>query len=265
MLDIIKSHLNEEMSREEKIHLVREDLQLIILKTLYDIGMFGHLAFVGGTALRILFDLRRFSEDLDFSLIRGKGYNFIKFSRAIEYQLKKYGFDVDVKKNDLRIVQRIMFRFKNILMGLGLSNMREQKLSIGLEIDARPPEGWKTNLSLISKVFVFTVTHYDVASLYATKIHACFFRKYIKGRDFYDLVWYLGKKILPNFILLNNAIAQTESKKIVVTETNFREFLLEKMTKIDFVKVRKDVERFLVDKGELKLLNKKLIKELLSR
>jgi len=264
MLDIIKSHLNEEMGREEKIHLVKEDLHLIILKTIYDIGMFGHLAFVGGTALRILFDLRRFSEDLDFSLIRGKGYNFIKFSRAIEYQLKKYGFDVDVKKNDLRIVQRILVRFKNILMILGLSDMREQKLSVGIEIDARPPKGWETDISLISKMFVFTVTHYDIASLYATKIHACFFRKYVKGRDFYDLVWYLGKKILPNLILLNNAIAQTESKKIVVTETNFREFLLEKMIKVDFAKVRKDVERFLVDKGELKLLNKELIKELLS-
>lgn len=265
MLDIIKSHLNEGMSREEKIHLVREDLQLIVLKSLYDIGMFGHLAFVGGTALRILFDLRRFSEDLDFSLIRGKGYNFIKFSRAIEYQLKKYGFNVDVKRNDLRIVQRIMLRFKNILMTLGLSDMREQKLSIGLEIDARPPKGWKTDISLISKVFVFTVTHYDLVSLYATKIHACFFRKYVKGRDFYDLVWCLGKKILPNFILLNNTIAQTESKKVVVTEDNFEEFLLGKMMKVDFVKIRKDVERFLVDKGELKLLNKELIKELLIR
>jgi hypothetical protein len=150
-------------------------------------------------------------------------------------------------------------------MTLGLSDMREQKLSIGLEIDARPPEGWKTNLSLISKFFVFTVTHYDLPSLYATKLHACFFRKYVKGRDFYDLVWYLGKKILPNFLLLSNAIAQTESKKIVVTEDNFEEFLLEKMMKVDFVKIRKDVERFLVDKGELKLLNKKLIKELLIR
>ncbi|MCJ7645794.1 nucleotidyl transferase AbiEii/AbiGii toxin family protein [bacterium] len=265
MLDIIKSHLNDGMSREEKIHLVREDLQLVLLKTLYDIGMFRNLAFVGGTALRILFGLKRFSEDLDFTLIRKKGYNFNKFSRAIEYQLEKYGLNIDVKKNDLRVVQRIMFRFKNILMGLGLSNMREQKLSIGLEIDARPPEGWKTNLSLISKFFVFTVTHYDLPSLYATKLHACFFRKYVKGRDFYDLVWYLGKKILPNFLLLSNAIAQTESKKVVVTEENFEEFLLEKMMKVDFVKVRKDVERFLVDKGELKLLNKKLIKELLIR
>jgi len=265
MLDIIKAHLNDRISREEKIHLVREDLQVIILKVLYDLGMFRHLAFVGGTALRILFDLRRFSEDLDFSLIQKKGYNFNKFSRAIEYQLKKYRLSVDVRKSDLRVVQRAMFKFKDILVSLGLSDMREQKLSIGLEIDARPPGGWKTDISLISKVFVFTVTHYDLPSLYATKLHACFFRRYVKGRDFYDLVWYLGKKILPNFVLLNNAIAQTEDKRVIVTEENFEEFLLEKMAKIDFVKVRKDVQRFLVDKGELRLLNKDLIKELLSR
>ncbi len=264
MLDIIKSHLNQDMSREEKIHLVREDLQLIILKILYDTGMFRHLAFVGGTALRILFDLRRFSEDLDFNLIRKKGYSFSRFSRAIEYQLEKYALSVDVKKDDLRTVQRMMLRFKNILISLGLSEMREQKLSIGLEIDARPPEGWNTDISLISKFFVFTVTHYDIRSLYATKLHACFFRKYVKGRDFYDLVWYLGKKISPNFPLLNNAIAQTENKKVVITEKNFKEFLMEKMAKVDFVKVRKDVERFLVDKRELSLLNKELIKQLLS-
>jgi len=265
MLDIIKAHLNERMSREEKIHLVREDLQVIILKILYDLGMFRHLAFVGGTALRILFDLRRFSEDLDFSLIRKKRYNFNKFASAIEYQLKKYGLGVDVKKNDLKTVQRAMFRFKNILMSLGLSNMREQKLSIGLEIDAQPPRGWKADISLVTKVFVFTVTHYDLPSLYATKLHACFFRKYVKGRDFYDLVWYLGKKILPNFVLLNHAIAQTENKKIIVAEENFEQFLSEKMRKIDFGKVRKDVERFLVDKEELRLLNKDSIMQLLSK
>lgn len=148
---------------------------------------------------------------------------------------------------------------------MGLSNISSQKLSISVEIDARPPEGWKTDISLISKTFVFTVTHYDLPSLYATKLHACFFRKYTKGRDFYDLVWYLGKKILPNFTLLNNAIAQTESKRIVVTEKNFRDFLLERLGKVNFVKVREDVGRFLVDKGELKLLDREVIGQLLKK
>ena len=92
-----------------------------------------------------------------------------------------------------------------------------------------------------------------------------FFRRYVKGRDFYDLVWYLGKGILPNFVLLNNAIAQTEGKGVVVTEKNFGEFLLKRLENIDFAKVRKDVERFLVDKEELRLLDGELIRQLLLK
>ncbi|MDI6841098.1 MAG: hypothetical protein QMD71_09705 [bacterium] len=94
-------------------------------------------------------------------------------------------------------------------------------------------------------------------------MHACFFRKYTKGRDFYDLLWYLGKKLLPNFELLNNAIEQTEHKKVNVDAENFNDFLREKLAKIDFVRVRKDVARFIEDKNELKLLDKDLILKLI--
>jgi len=78
MLDIIKGHLKDGMNREEKTYLVREDLQILILKILFDLGMFKNFAFVGGTALRIIFGLRRFSEDIDFSLMQRKRYNFNK-------------------------------------------------------------------------------------------------------------------------------------------------------------------------------------------
>src|SRR3989338_7410974 len=103
-------------------------------------------------------------------------------------------------------------------------------------------------------MYTFTVVHYDIPSLYASKLCACFFRKYVKGRDFYDLVWYLGKKATPNFELLNNAMRQIDSKAQTVTEENFKEFLKAQLAKIDFTSVRKDVARFLVDKEELKLL-----------
>jgi hypothetical protein len=107
-----------------------------------------------------------------------------------------------------------------------------------------------------SEVFVFTVLRFDLASLYATKLHACFFRKYTKGRDIYDLIWYLGKELLPNFTLLNNAIEQTEGKNSTLNRDNFKEFLIRKIEEIDFIKAKKDVERFLVDKDELRLFNK---------
>lgn len=264
MLDIIKKHLNEAMSQEEKIHLVREDLQIIILKILYDLGLFKTMAFVGGTALRILFDLRRFSEDLDFCIIQNKDYDFDKLSQDLEYQLKKYALDADIKKNDQKVVQGIMLRFKDILLNLGLSPLKSQKLSIRVEVDTNPPSGWKTDISLISKMYTFTVVHYDIPSLYASKLCACFFRKYVKGRDFYDLVWYLGRKTIPNLQLLNNAIRQIDSNAKIITEDNFKEFLKTQLAKINFDNVRKDVERFLVDKEELKLLNKDLIMQLIK-
>lgn len=264
MLDVIKKHLNESMSVEGKTHLVREDLQVIILKILYDLGMFKTMAFVGGTALRLLFEMKRFSEDLDFSVTQKKDYDFHKLSQDLIYQLGKYGLEPDVKENEEKTVQSIMLRFKDILSALGLSPLKSQKLSIRLEVDTNPPAGWKTDISLISKMYTFTVVHYDIPSLYASKLCACFFRKYVKGRDFYDLVWYLGKRVTPNLDLLNNAIRQIDSNATPVTTENFKDFLKAQLAKIDFSNVRKDVERFLVDKEELKLLDKDLIIQLIK-
>ena len=264
MLDIIKGQFTDTMSLEEKVHLTRECLQILLLKILYDIGMFKKLAFVGGTALRIVFNLRRFSEDIDFSLIEKKGYSFDKLADSLSKQLYKYGLDVDSKEKKERIVHSIMYKFNHILYDLGLSNFKSEKLSIKLETDTNPPLGFRTEMSLINKFYVFTVTHCDLPSLYATKLHACFYRKYTKGRDFYDLVWYLGKGVSPNWVLLNNAIRQTEGKDLNITKENLKEFLKHKLSKIDFAVVRKDVDRFLVDKEELKLLDKDVITQIIK-
>jgi predicted nucleotidyltransferase component of viral defense system len=264
MLDLIKEAISEVETREAKIHIVREFLQVLTLKILYDKGYFKNLAFVGGTALRVLYGARRFSEDLDFSLINAEGYDPDAFLRKVVYELEKNGFSLDLKERKEETVQEAMLKFKEILFALGLSSLKDEKLSIRVEVDSNPPTGWKTDISLINRYFVFTITHFDLPSLYATKLHACFFRKYTKGRDFYDLLWYLGKKTLPNFTLLNNAIEQTEGKRADVGENNFRDFLQERLASIDFVKVRKDVERFIVDKNELRLLDSDLILKLVD-
>ncbi|MBC7362786.1 MAG: nucleotidyl transferase AbiEii/AbiGii toxin family protein [Candidatus Aminicenantes bacterium] len=264
MLDLIEKSIVGISGREAKIHTTREFLQLLILKILYDKGYFKNLAFVGGTALRFLYGLRRFSEDLDFSLINRKGYDLDIFLERVAYELEKAGFSLEIKKSAEGSVHSAMFKFKDVLSLLGLSNQKGQKLFIKFEVDSNPPRGWRTELSLVSKHFVFTVTHFDIPSLYATKLHACFFRKYIKGRDFYDLIWYLGRKAIPNFELLNNAIEQTEHKKINLNADNFNDFLKERLAGVDFVKVRKDVERFIEDKNELKLLDKDLILKLIG-
>jgi len=215
--------------------------------------------------LRLLYGLRRFSEDLDFSLIKKQGYKFDDFLKKIISELEEYGFSIEIKKGIKEPVQSVMVKFKDVLYILGLSTQKEPKLSIRIEIDSNPPRGWNTELSLVSNHFVFTILHFDIPSLYATKIHACFFRKYIKGRDFYDLIWYLGKNVMPNFEFLNNAIEQTEKKRLDLNAKNFNDFLKENLTGVDFARVRKDVERFIEDKSEIKLLNRDIILKVLNK
>ena len=264
MEDIIRNLLSKERTAEEKINRLREFLQVLILREIYDKNYFQHLSFVGGTALRFLYDLRRFSEDLDFSVFSRHGYDFDKLATDLRRGMGYHGFDVDMKMHDLRTVQNIDLKFKNLLVTYGLSRIKSQKLYIRIEIDTNPPKGWHTQVSAVNRTFIFTVTHFDLNSLFALKVHACFYRKYTKGRDFYDLIWYLGKKIPPNFLLLNNAVKQTEGKDPRITPANLRAFLAKKLARIDFAKARRDVERFLEDKSELRLFDRQLILSMLD-
>lgn len=259
MENIIHNLLSKETTLEARTNRLREFLQVLVLRELYDLGYFKHLSFVGGTALRLLYDLRRFSEDLDFSLFGRSGYNFTKLSARLQRRVGYHGFEADFQMNDQKTVQSIDIRFKNLLFAYGLSRIKSQKLYIRLEIDTNPPPGWQTRISVINRTFIFTVTHFDLESLYALKLHACFYRRYTKGRDFYDLIWYLGKKVKPNFVLLNNAVKQTEGKNPCITTGNFRDFLADKLTRVDLAQARNDVERFLEDKSELGLFDRKLI------
>lgn len=264
MREVILQKLKNLNSLEEKINKTREHLQTLTLKILFDRGFFDATAFVGGTALRILYGLRRYSEDLDFSLIQKKGYNFNHTLQNVLTDLKNYGLLAHASPKETKTVHSSMIKFPGLLKELSLSPMENQNCSIKLEIDTNPPHGWETAVSGITEPYLFTIKHFDIPSLFATKIHACFFRKYIKGRDFYDLVWYLGRRTVPNFELLNNAIAQTSGKDLKISKENLKYFLAENIKKIDLKKAQKDVERFLEDKNELKLINQETLLQLLD-
>ncbi|MFZ5801208.1 MAG: nucleotidyl transferase AbiEii/AbiGii toxin family protein [Candidatus Omnitrophota bacterium] len=261
MIELIKKQLNEKMPDEEKLNRCREVLQIAALKMLYDKGFTNQLAFVGGTELRVLYDLRRFSEDLDFSLVKPEGYNFPKLVSSLTHEFGLYGLTVEAKPKEEKTVHSVFLKFRGLLKELGLAPLKAQVLSVKLEVDSNPPPGGKLTRSLVNKTYVFYLTHFDLPSSFATKLCACFFRKYIKGRDFYDLIWYVGRKIKPDFLLLNNAIAQTQKQNFGINESNFKEFVLERLKKVDFSQAKKDVERFLEDKTELKLFDYSLIKD----
>lgn len=259
MYELLRQKFTSVMSDEEKINKTREFLQILILKIMFDKDFFNNLAFVGGTALRILYGMRRYSEDLDFSLVKKQKYNFKTLISQLVYELRQYNLNVEPKNKESSTVHNSFLKFPDLLNKLGLTGVKKLNLSIKVEIDTNPPNGWHSALIPITDSFVFVVNSFDLPSLYATKLHACLFRRFTKGRDFYDLVWYLGKKIEPNYILLNNAVKQTEKKNLRIGQTNLKQFIRDKLKKTDFDLVRKDVERFLENKPELKLLDRNLI------
>jgi len=264
MIEILRQQFLDGDSAEDKLNKMREFLQIICLKIIYDKNYSRNMAFVGGTALRILFGLRRFSEDLDFSLTRKKGYDFLKVNSEIANALKLYGLNVDSQAKTAGNVHSSTIKFGGLLKAAGLSALAGEKLRVKIEVDANPPKGWHVQDSVVNKTYIFGIRHFDLPSLYATKLHACFYRKFTKGRDIYDLIWYLSKKIRPNLGLLNNAIKQTEGGSPKITAANFKNFLLEQIEKIDFKAARADVERFLEDKSELKLFELKALRSLIT-
>jgi len=262
MIDILKQRLQKDLSANEKLNITREFLQTLCLKIMYDKGFLSGLAFVGGTALRIIFDSRRFSEDLDFSLIQKKGYDFSLIDSELIRGFNLYGFKAASKpKKEGSNVDGTFLKFSGLLKDLGLSPLASQVLSIKLEVDSNPPHGGNIISTFVNKIYPITITHYDLSSMFAAKLHACFYRKYLKGRDFYDFIWYLSKKVKPNIALLNNAIIQTEGEDPRITEDNLSEFLLENIRKIDLALAKGDIERFLEDKQELRLFDLKAIEQ----
>jgi len=261
--EIILKQLLPSYSREEKINRLRQYLQIVLLKILHESSVGTSVAFTGGTALRLLHGLQCFSEDLDFSLVKPEKYSFAQLVTNIEQSFEKLFLPVDLKKKSEKTVHHLYVRFHELLYDAGLSRQRGEKLPIRLEIDTNPPAGWQTAVSLLSDFYTFPILHFELSSSFATKLHACLFRRYAKGRDFYDLMWYLGKKVRPNLRVLNNAIAQTEKKTIELDGKQLQQALIKKISRLDFAQLRHDVAPFLVHAEELSLLDKELMQQVI--
>lgn len=241
------------VSANEKLNLLREYFQHLILKIMYDRKISSMLSFVGGTALSVIYKVGRFSEDLDFSLSNKRRYNVNSLSKIVSNELNDYGFINEVSVNKKNIVNSVWFKFPDILNEYKISLIKEQKLSIKLEIDTNPPRGFEEEIHVVNKYFFFTVRTHKIDSLFAGKLHAFLFRKYSKGRDYYDLLWYLSKKIVPNWGYLINSSSQTEKKKI--TEAKLIEMLVKKFEKADYSQIRREVLPFLQNPSEVKDLS----------
>jgi len=155
-----------------RLNVLREYLQALILRSLHESEAFQALAFVGGTALHFLYDLRRFSEDLDFSQVTGETFAPLKWMGKLKRDLTLAGFETLATWNAHKTVQIGWVRIGGLLKAAGLAELPAQKLSIKLEVDTRPPAGGQCERRVVTRHATFLLQHYDLPSLMAGKLHA---------------------------------------------------------------------------------------------
>ncbi len=259
MKEYLKTLLQSSSSPVEAHNLTREYLQALILQSLQRAGAMTTIAFHGGTALRFLYSLPRYSEDLDFALERNsKSYDFRSYLQAIRKDLEAQGYTITLKVNDQKTVHSAFIRFSGLLYELKLSPHQDEMLAVKLEVDTNPPGGAVLDTSLVRRHVLLNLQHHDRASLLSGKLHAILQRPYLKGRDLYDLIWYLSDKDWPdpNLVLLNNALRQTEWAGPTITVENWREVIRSKVASISFEQALDDVRPFLGASEDIGLLTK---------
>jgi predicted nucleotidyltransferase component of viral defense system len=206
------------------------------------------LAFHGGTALRFLYAHGRFSEDLDFALERApERYNFRRSLQTVRAELSPEGYPVELKINDRKTVHSAFVRFPGLLYELGLSAHQGEVLAVKIEVDTNPPAGAALETTVVRRFVMLQLQHHDQASLLAGKLHAILQRSYTKGRDIFDLFWYLSAPqwSTPNFTLLNNALQQTGWQGETLDVQNWRQLLRLRLESLNWQSVSKDVTPFL--------------------
>jgi len=248
----------------EEEQATKEILQEVALYSLWRAGFFEVAAFQGGTSLRILHKLPRFSEDLDFILkepdpeFEWGGYLDQLLEGLQEFGLQSEALD---KSRMNQRIKKALLKDNSVSNQLDLSFYHghpDKKLTIKLEIDVNPPRGSIFEYSYLDFPLDFEVCHQDLSSNFSLKVHALLCRPYLKGRDWYDFNWYVKQNIQPNLTHLQAALHQYgpwKGQTIDVDAEWLIHTLLEKVTTIDWSEATQDVERFLntAERESLKL------------
>ena len=226
-----------------KANLLREYFQHKILEIIYDSKWSNHLVFMGGTSLRIVHSLNRFSEDLDFDNRGLKQKDFKELTQCIAKKLKQEGYAVDIK-HVFKGAYHAHIGIADMLRKTGISGHKQAKIMI--RIDTQPQNfKYVPDQVLVNKFDIFlkiNVAPLDI--LLAQKIYAIFNRKRPMGRDFYDTVFLFGRT-KPNRNYL-------KAKLKIQTTAQLKKKLLSRCRKLNFKQLAKDVEGFLIAPGEVK-------------
>lgn len=260
-------------SANEYENALKEIIQEISLLGLWRSKFFEKAAMYGGSALRILYGLDRFSEDLDFSLLK-KDANFSirEYGKAVEQELKGFGLAAVIEQKKKSVDSNIESAFikagtlQNMILidvpKAAIQKLHSEKMmKIKLEIDIDPPGGFGIEAKYLFLPVPFSINVFTQANLFAGKLHAVLCRSWgarVKGRDWYDLIWYVARDIPVHVRHLEQRMKQTRhlDAHASLDETLLKKMLLEKIAAVDFKNATKDVENFLKDTSSLKLWSK---------
>lgn len=261
-------------NKEEELNAFKEIVQEIILSALSRANFFKSGAFQGGTCLRIVYGLNRFSEDMDFVLFKPLShFEWKHFFNEIDLEFNSYGLRLEVKDRSKAsdTVKKAFLKESSFGQVLKLIYERSrsdiQVVNIKLEVDTNPPEGSTFETKIVTFPEPFSIVTQDLSSLFAGKIHALLCREYVKGRDWYDFIWYLSKKTPVNGILLQHALSQQgpwKGESLTVNGSWLKTKLKARIDEINWDIARNDVQPFLRNKQlrTLDLWNREYFKEL---
>lgn len=269
------------VTKENYLNAFKEIIQEITLLGLWRAKFFEHAAFYGGTALRILYKLDRFSEDLDFSLLRpDHHFSWDKYFPFIVSELESYGMSVAITQKNKTTESKVESAF---LKGNTLEHLlkvnatdklarghKEEKFTIKIEVDTDPPPGFETETQYLLEPNPFSVRTFVPQDLFAGKVHALLCRQWVnrivKGRDWYDFVWYIRRETPLNLAYLEQRMRQSGNftgKHLM--HDQLLAFLEDKIKNLDIPAARKDVATFIKNTEEIDIWSKDFFFSLLPR
>lgn len=267
---------------EDDVKALREILQEIALLGLWRSRFFERAAFYGGTALRILYGMERYSEDLDFSLLQSATeFDLSRYCDALKKEVNSFGFEASVtkkSKSSQRAIQSALLKvetWKHLLVINTTENLagriqRSQILKIKMEVDTDPPPGFDTETRFLLQPIPFSVRAFSLPDMFAGKMHAVLCRSWknrVKGRDWYDLVWYAANH--PQLHLKHLEQRMIQSGHWIKAEHLTPEKLstIEKtvIEKLDVNKAKKEVEPFVKDPATLAIWSREFFYDVMRR
>ena len=258
---------NPNVSKENVLH---EVMQQIALAGLSRGGFFEKAAFYGGTCLHLLHDMRRFSEDMDFSLLEPDlGFQFEDYFPAVVEEFKMAGKDVEIKmkhKGQPSAIESAFLKESSDVFDIGFTT--EKRLKVKVEVDIDPPPKFSTEMKLIELPRKCWVRSYDLPGLYAGKVSAALFRKWknrVKGRDWYDVMWYIQNRVELDLAHLIERAKESEPLADVSTREKLLAAFDARIDTIDFENAKEDVLPYLNDPKEVDIWSREFFKEYIRR